>query len=234
MLNTTVPGDLMFARSLAFVLVLSAPATTLAGEVDLPAGLEWCADTGDVLLALPDVQMLSEGVIEGEARAFGLRGTLTMLTDSDQLNGVRFRCFDTDANLAALKQTFNKRHGEGTTEDRTREGGDRRLKIEWEVDAKQSLSMKVNSEQIYVAWEVDPDFCTEETRAQEGLTDAEKADIEATTKKKAIAFDPFAEDIEDVDARKKASDDAKKSEEERKEEAEKKEEKPPTDVEIDW
>lgn len=224
----------MSVRSLALALLFSIPAMAYAGEVELPAGLSWCAGAGDVILALPDSQELGEGVIEGEVRAFGLRGTLTALMDSDELLGVRFRCFDTDANLAAVKKALIKQHGEGTFQDRTREGGDRRLKMEWEIDAQQSLSMKVNSEQIYVSWEVEPSHCIQDEKVREGLTDAEKADIEATTKKKVIAFDPFAEDIEAIDARKKTADDAKKSEVEKKAEEEEAKKEDPKDVEIDW
>ncbi|MCO4772081.1 MAG: hypothetical protein KDA24_18760 [Deltaproteobacteria bacterium] len=222
----------MSIRPVLFALLLSAPGVATAGDVELPLDLEWCADSGDVMLALDDPRELSEGVIEAEAKAFGLRGTVTALTDEDMLVGLRFRLFDTDANLKAIKGTLTKRHGEGTWKDRSTEGGDRRLKAEWEVDANQTLALKVNSEQIYVAWEVDPSHCAAPEKVQEGLTDAEKADIEATTKKKAIAFDPYAEDIEDVEARKKAADDAKKSEVEKEEEKKKEEE--PTDVEIDW
>ena len=218
-------------RPLLLALLLS-PSLAFAGEVQLPNGLAWCADTADVLLALEDSNELSDGVIEAEAKAFGLRGTLTALLDSDELVGVRFRCFDTDTNLKTVQGALSKLHGEGKLEDRTREGGDRRLKMEWEVDALQSVSMKVNSEQIYVVWEVNPSHCLQAEAKRTGLTDAEKADIEATTRKKAIAFDPFAEEISDVDARKKAKEDAKKSEEKKEEES--KAEEKPDDVDIDW
>jgi hypothetical protein len=221
----------MLVRALALTALLSAGLAS-AGEVQLPSDLQWCADRGDVTTALPDATELSDGVIEGEGTAFGLRGTMTALLEEDQLLGVRFRCFDTDKSLAAVRSALTGLHGEGTVEDRTREGGDRRLKIEWEVDAQQSVSLKVNSEQIYVAWEAVPARCIEAQKARTGLTDAEKADIEATTKKKAIAFDPFDEKIEDVDARKKAKEDAEKKEKEDAEEEAPKEE--PKDVDIDW
>ena len=227
----------MFARSLVFAAFLSLPGLAHAGGVALPMSLSWCDDEADVLLGLDDARVITEGVIESQAMAFGLRGTLTALTEDGVLVGVRFRMFDTDANLAKVKSTLTKRHGEGTWKDRSSGGADRRLKGEWEIDAQQSLAVKVNSEQIYVTWELDSSKCLAQEGPHDGsLTDAEKADIEATTKKKAIAFDPFAEDIEDVDARKKASDDAKKSEEEkqREEEEEEAKTKAPEDVDIDW
>ncbi len=197
--------------------------------------LSWCDAEADVLLGLDDAKVVTEGVIESEAKAFDLRGTLTALTEDGMLVGVRFRLFDTDENLAKVKSTLTKRHGEGTWKDRSNEGVDRRLKGEWEIDAQQSLAVKVNSEQIYVNWEVDSAKCFEQEGPHDGsLTDAEKADIEATRTKKAIAFDPFAEDIEDVDARKKASDEAKKSEEEKRQEEEEAKKEVPEDVDIDW
>lgn len=225
----------MFARSLMLAAFLSLPGLAHAGEVVLPMDLSWCDDEADVLLGLDDARVVTEGVIESEAKAFGLRGTLTALTEDGVLVGVRFRMFDTDANLAKVKSTLTQRHGEGTWKDRSSGGADRRLKGEWEVDAQQSLAVKVNSEQIYVSWELDSAKCLEQEGPHDGsLTDAEKADIEATKKKKAIAFDPFAEDIEDVDARKKASDDAKKSEEEKQREEEEAKTEAPEDVDIDW
>jgi|GEM_PF-1578918 len=234
MLSASLVGGHMSSRSLALVALLSLPAMAQAGDVTLPADLQWCADTGDVLMAMPDANEATEGVIEAEGKAFGLRGTLTAIMEQDTLVNLRFRTFDTDSNLAAAKKSLTGSYGEGTFEDRSSKGGDRRLKMEWEVDAAQKVSLKVNSEQIYVSWEVDPSRCIEQETVQRGLTDAEKADIEANTKKKAIAFDPYAEKIEDVDARKKAADDAKKKAEKGEEAEEAEVKKDPNDTEIDW
>jgi len=217
----------------ASLVVLAVPGLASAGSVSLPLDLSWCADSGDVMLEMDDPRELSEGVIEAEAKHFGLRGTVTALFEDSELTGVRFRLFDTEEHLTAVKKAITKAHGEGTwTVKDTPEGAARRMKAKWEVDANQSLALKVNSEQIYVSWEVTPGHCAEVVEERTGLTDAEKADIEATTEKKAIDFDPFAEDIEDIEARKKEKDEAKKSEEEKEREKEKEEE--PTDVDIDW
>ncbi len=219
--------------ALASLAALTVPGLASAGSVSLPLDLSWCADAGDVMLEMDDPRELSEGVIEAETKHFGLRGTMTALFDQSELYSVRFRLFDTQENLATIKKALTKAHGEGKWEIKdTPEGAARRMKAEWEVDAAQSIALKVNSEQIYVSWEVPLGHCAEEVEKRTGLTEAEKADIEATTDKKAIDFDPFAEDIEDIEARKKEKDDAKKSEAEKEREKEKEEE--PTDVDIDW
>jgi len=222
-------------RSCLCALALGSLATpAVAGEVVLPLELDWCATRAEVEAKLSDANELTEGVIESQATAWGLRGTFTGVFEDDMLVTARFRLFETEKSYQQVLAALKKQHGDGVLKDRTKEGMARNLRHDWEVDAEQTVQLKISSEQIYVSWEVWASRCVAAEAERTGLTDAEKADIEASSKKKAINFDPLAEDIEDVDDRKKKADDAKKSAEE-KEEAKAKEAEPdPDDVDIDW
>lgn len=221
-------------RSTLFALALALPGTASAGEVSLPLDLAWCAPRAEVEAKLSSPNELTEGVIESEAKAFGLRGTFTGVFEDEMLVTARFRLFETEEAYQKVKKALSRELGEGRLKDRTKEGMARNLRIDWEVDAETTVQLKISSEQIYVSWEVWASRCVAAEAAREGLTDAEKADLEATSKKKAINFDPLAEDIEDVDERKKKADEAKKSEEEKEEEKRKEDEPDPDDVDIDW
>lgn len=222
-------------RTTALVLAITVMAgPALAAEVQLPLELAWCEAREAVEAKLSSPSELTDGVVESEAKAFGARGTITAVFEDGLLLSVRFRVFETEDVYRKVKEELTRIHGEGQLKDRTKEGMARNLTITWEVDAEQTLQLKVSSEQLYVLWEVWPSHCIAAEAARVGLSDAEQADLDASTKKKAIDFDPLAEDIEDVDERKKTADDAKKSEAEAEEDKRKEEEPPPADVEIDW
>jgi hypothetical protein len=219
----------------ALVLALSLLAgPAVAAEVELPLDLAFCEARDSVEAKLDSPNELSLGVVEAEGKAFGVRGTITTVFEDEILVTVRWRGFETEDVFNKVSGALVKLHGEGVVKDRTREGMTRNLSRDWEIDAEQTVQLRVSSEQISVNWEIWASRCIAEEAPQEGLTAAEKADIEASTKKKAIDFDPLAEDIEDVDERKKESDDAKKSEAQVEEEKRKETEPPPDDVEIDW
>ncbi len=219
----------------ALVLALSLLAgPAVASEVDLPLDLTFCEARDSVEAKMDSPNELSLGVVEAEGKAFGIRGTLTTVFEDEILVTVRWRGFETEDVFRKVRDTLVKRHGDGVLKDRTREGMTRNLSMDWEIDAEQTVQLRVSSEQISVNWEIWASRCIAEEAPQEGLTDAEKADIEASTKKKAIDFDPLAEDIEDVDQRKKDADEAKKSEAEVEEEKRKEAEPTPEDVDIDW
>ena len=218
---------------LPFTLAL-LPATALAGEVALPLGWVWCSDRPSVEATLAAPHELTDGVVEAEASVFGVRGTVTAVFEEDLLVEARFRCFDDDKHLAAVEGALTKAHGAGVKKDRSKEGLARSFSRDWEIDAEQELALRVGSEQIKVSWIVPATRCVAEQERRKGLSDAEQADLDATAKKPAIAFDPYSEDIEAVEARKKAADDAKKSEEKKAEETKKEDEPPPKDGDIDW
>ena len=215
-------------------LTLCGAGPAVAGEVELPLDLAWCATRADVESKLSSPSELTDGVVESEATAFGLRGTFTGVFDDAMLVNVRFRLFETEAAYQTIRKTLEATHGVGRLKDRTKEGMARNLMLDWEIDAEQTVQLKISSEQIYVAWEVWSSRCVAPEVVQEGLTDAEKSDLEATSNKPTINFDPIGEDVEDVDDRKKAADDAKKSKSETEEEKKKEAEPDPVDREIDW
>lgn len=218
-----------------FFVLLCVPASAFAGEVALPLGWGWCAERPGVESSLSGAYELTEGVVESEAVVFGVRGSITAVFEADLLIEARFRCFDNDANLKAIESGLAKQHGAGVRKERSKEGLARSFTVDWEVDTEQHVALKVGSESIKVNWQVPASRCVEIQQRREGLSDAEQADLDASSKKPAIAFDPYGETIEDVEARKKATDDAKKGEETKEaEEEEAKAPPPPKDAEIDW
>lgn len=214
--------------------LLALPGLATAGDVSLPLDLSFCDDTVDVRGALTQpITELSEGVLEAEVEAFGIRGTATAVLSDGALTQFRFRTFDNDANLSGIRKKLEARHGEGAFSDRSSKGGDRRVKYVYSVAGEVSLDLATNSEQIYVSWEAPLGFCSgDQAPARTGLTDAEKADMEATADKPAIAFDPYAMDPEDLEEKMEAKEEKKKSEAEKEREAQKAED--PGDVDIDW
>ncbi len=219
----------------ALVLALAALAgPAAAAESDLPLDLTWCEARESVEAKLTDPSELTGGVVESQATVFGLRGTVTAIFEDAVLLTLRFRVFETEKAFTTIKADLMRSHGEGVLKDRTKEGMARNLSLKWEIDADRALQLKVSSEQIYVNWEVAPSYCLQEEAARVGLSDTEKADIEATKKRDAIHFDPMEEDIEDVNDRKKTADDAKKSEAQVEEEKEKEKKPDPKDVDVDW
>ena len=91
------------------------------------------------------------------------------------------------------------------------------------------MQLKLQSEQVFVSFEPAPGRCGGEV-TKTGLSDQEKADAEALKEKKAVNWDPYADDVDKRAVEKKKED--KKPEEEEKED--KKEEPTAADDEIDW
>ena len=95
-------------------------------------------------------------------------------------------------------------------------GGESGKKIHWSPATAQKVTLRLQSEQIYVTFEIEPDGCGVIEREAGGLTDQEKADLESVRKKQAIGFDPY-EDTDDTEpvVKKEEEEEAKKKEEEK-------------------
>ena len=202
-------------------LILGAPSLAWGGAPELPVGLRWCQSIGEVLERLPDSREMSDDVLDSTVTVWGVEGFLSAIMDDGQLISLRFRAFDIPSDQKKVRSRLVRSYGEGGTSGST---------TRWSVGEGVKLSLKLQSEQIFVGWETAPGYCGEEV-VKGGLSDQEKADAEAMKDRKAVAWDPYADDIEEDAVKKKV----KKKEDEKEEEKKKKKKKSPVgDGDIDW
>ncbi len=203
-------------------IVLSAVAPSLAHGADasLPVGLSWCQSVGEVLAKIPDAREMSDDVLDSTVTVWGVEGFISAILDDGKLVGVRFRAFEELSDLKRIRSKLVRNYGEG---------GTRGSATRWSAGEGVKVELKLQSEQIFVGWETRPDYCGGEA-AKGGLSDQEKADAEAMKDKKAVNWDPYADDVEEDAVKKKA----KEKKEEKKKEEKKKDDPALEDGEIDW
>jgi len=216
-------SDSMRTHILLGLIVLSACAPSLAqgAEAKLPAGLSWCQSVGEVLAKIPDAREMSDDVFDSTITVWGVEGFLSAILDDSKLIGVRFRAFETPADLKKIRSKLVRSHGEGSMHGSA---------TRWAAGTGVKVELKLQSEQIFVGWETAPGYCGGEV-LKGGLSDQEKADAEAMKDKKAVNWDPYADDVEEQAVKKKQEE---KKKEEKKKEEKKKEEPTLDDGEIDW
>lgn len=204
------------------LLAEAAPAEEEASQIDLPHSMKWCQPRSEVVSLMSDPQDVAGDVIESKINLWKLDGFVTAEFESERLVTVRVRFFWTEASAAKVKKELEKGLGPGADDGR---------KTTWSLPDGQNVTMRVQSEQIYVTWEIAWDSCEGGNRVPTGPSEQEKADAEAARNKPAIDWDPYADQDDEAPIV-----DKKKKEEEKKEE--KKEEETPTpavkDGDIDW
>ena len=217
--------------TLSFLGLLTLAASPASAQVKLPLDLTWCQDRESAEATLPDPSELTEGVVESAGEAWGVDGQYSLVFEDGLLTTFRFRAFETPDSKKKIQAALTKMLGEGGTKETY--GGST---THWSPGDGQTVSLKIQAEQVYAAFEVRPSRCVAVEGPRTELTEQEKADIEGSTKRKAISLDPFAEDLQDVENRKADADEKKRSDEEKTQEEEKKEEdeEAPQDTEIDW
>ncbi len=206
----------------AFALLLSS-SPALAGQIDLPSDLEWCAERSAVEAALGEFKSeLDDDMLDAQKAIWGLDGFITAVLDEDKLVKVRVRFFETDKAKKKVLSTLSSALGDGA------ESGSR---TRWNADDRSTIEHKVASEQIFVTFEIPWEVCTGGATGVIGQTEQEKADLEAIKKRKAIEFDPYAvDDDPDTQIVEKKVDKKKEAEEKKKEQ----EAKDLDDEDIDW
>ncbi len=209
--------------------------TALAGEPELPAGLTFCADRAAIDAALGEVNELTDEMLETNLKLWGLEGVIRVVLEEQKLVTARFRVFETPTSLKTIKGKLGKQHGEPTVTGSPDDTGYSR-KYTWSPGESVTVEMSRQTEQVYATWEVPPERCSSGPDMQEGLTDQEKADLEAISEKKAIEFDVFSEDLEEREKQIEEEKKRKAEEEERKakEEAGEEDEEEAGDIDIDW
>tara|TARA_Y100001968_G_C19375095_1_gene727187 strand:+ start:527 stop:1165 length:639 start_codon:yes stop_codon:yes gene_type:complete len=197
-----------------------APGLSFAGS-NLPAGLSFCQPSAEVLAKLPSAREMSDDVYDATLTVWGVEGFVSAIMDNDRLVGMRFRAFETPADLKKIRSRLHKAYGEG---------GTRGSATIWAAGPGVRAELKLQSEQIFVGWETAPGHCGTEV-IQKGLSEQEKKDADSLKARKAVNWDPYADDVEG-DAVKKKAKQRKEQKEQPKEE--KKEEPSLGDDEIDW
>jgi len=205
----------------SIVLSVAVPSLAHGADASLPAGLSWCQSVGEVLAKIPDAREMSDDVLDSTVTVWGVEGFISAILDDGKLVAVRFRAFDEPSDLKRIRSKLVRSYGEG---------GTRGSATRWSAGDGVKVELKLQSEQIFVGWETRPDHCGA-AKAKGGLSDQEKADAEAMKDKKAVNWDPYADDVEEDAVKKKAK---KKKEEEKKEEEKKKDDPALEDDEIDW
>jgi len=203
---------------LAFAI--ASPGLAQAREPALPLGLHWCQSIGEVLAKMPNAREMSDDVLDSTVTVWGVEGFLSAIMDEDKLVGMRFRAFEVAADLKKVQTALGRNYGEG---------GTRGTSTNWAPGGGVSVVLKLQSEQIFVGWETAPGHCGGAAE-RAGLSDQEKADAEALKDKKAVDWDPYADDVGKNAVKKKA--DEKKKEEAKEEE--KQAEPTIKDDEVDW
>ncbi len=208
----------------AIITILAALLTTpaVAGELELPLGAKWCDSWENVEFSMEQPQEMAGEVLESTAALWGYEGFVTATFEERQLVNMRVRIFDEGDTLAKVR---------GKLEGMMGAGGESGTKVHWSPGPAQKVMLRLQSEQVYVTFEIDPDACGEGGVKETGLTDQEKADLEAIEKKQAIGFDPYADTNDEEQAVDKKKEEEKKEE---KEEEKEEEEEDPDDLDIDW
>ncbi len=191
-------------------------------QVDLPLGVTWCQDKAEVELLMDAPQDVAGSVLESSVKIWRLTGFINVEFEEDRLITVRLRFFWDEASVEKVKKELEKQLGPGAEE---------RRKWTWAPGGSQKVMMRLQSEQIYVTYEIPWDAC-DRPQGPIGLTEQEKKDLEAVSDKQAIEWDPYADhdDAEPIVDKKE-----KEKEEEEKKEEEKEEETPEIkDADIEW
>ena len=214
----------------ALALLLSSPALAedvqeakATDQIELPLGVTWCQDKAEVELLMDAPQDVAGSVLESKARFWKLDGFINAEFEEGRLITIRLRFFWDEASVEKVKKELVRLLGPGAEE---------RRKTTWAPGGSQKVTMRLQSEQIYVTYEIPWDAC-DRPQGPTGLTDQEKADLEAVSDKQAIEWDPYADhDDEEPIVDKKA----KKDEEEEVKKDEEKEEATPAlkDGDIKW
>jgi hypothetical protein len=202
------------------LLSLLLAQSALAGGFKLPLGLQWCEARSSAEAKMDAPREAADDVVESTARIWRIDGLLSAIFEQDKLVKVTVRSYETGSHLSRTRSALEKMLGKGTAVGK---------KTRWSPSGQGSVEMKVQTEQIYAIFEAPSGLCGGPPAAKEGLSDREKADVEAMEHKQAVEWDPYAEEDEE-----EAPIVKRKEKEEKKEEKKEDEEEEEDDEDIDW
>jgi hypothetical protein len=207
---------------IAVTSCLLGASSASAADLQLPLGASFCESRANVEFGMEDPRELADDVIESTVSVWGLEGFVTATFERDRLVNLRVRFFDEGEDMPRVRKKLEGMMGPG---------GDSGRKTHWSPGGARTVTLRLQSEQIYVTFEIDPDSCGVIEAAVQGLTDQEKADLESVRKKQAIGFDPYedVDDTEPVIKKKPEKDETEDAKEEEEEET-----PDPKDLDIDW
>ncbi len=208
-------------RRLVLLLVLALPTTAAAGDIVLPEDLEWCQPKVEVLEFFDETKELSDDMVDANASYAGVDGFLRLVFEEARLASIEFRFFESPDDVARVTRSLQKELGASTQKSHAEV---------WEREGGEKVSLKSQSEEIKVTWEVPIERCGSAGMSLDE-TDQEKADHEAMKKSKAIKYDPYADE---VDPDKQIVKNKRKAEEKEKKKEQKKKDSGVKDADIDW
>ncbi len=208
-------------RRLVLLLLLALPTTAAAGDLVLPEDLEWCQPRVEVLEAFDETKELSDDMVDANAKYAGVDGFFRLVFEEARLASIEFRFFESPDDVSRVTRSLEKQLGASTQTGRT---------AVWEREGGEQVSLKSQSEEVKVTWEVPIERCGSGGMSLEE-TDQQKADREAMKKSKAIKYDPYADD---VDPDKQIVKNKRKAEEKEKKKEQKKKDAGVKDADIDW
>jgi hypothetical protein len=213
--------------SAALLGLVAGPAAAAppATPIELPLALAWCEPMPDSAGKLVTPNEVADDTLEAKAKVWGVDGFVSAIFDEERLIAVRFRAYQTAKSEAAVKAALEKQLGAGAS---------RGSGLNWAPGEDQTVQMKLQSEQIYVNYEIPFDACSTMGPHDGSLSEQEKKDLEAVSKKNAVDFDPYtAKDPGAETLVEKRVEAAKKADEEKREEQEKKD-ADVKDSDVDW
>ncbi|MBN93275.1 MAG: hypothetical protein CL928_04275 [Deltaproteobacteria bacterium] len=192
-----------------------------AADATLPLGLSWCAPQLEVLADYPDAREMSEDVYDISTTVWGVEGFVSLVFDSERLVSVRVRAFETDKDVKKLRSKVEGLYGPG---------GVRGTTTNWSPGSGETVQLKLQSEQIYLNFEMALERCGDSTQKERGPSEQELKDAEALKRKPVFQWDPYSDDPEQRIVEKKDKKKDKKKEEKEAEEGDPEYK----DGDIDW
>ena len=92
---------------------IAIPGVVHAADSGLPLGLNWCQAIGEVLAKMPDAREMNEDVLDSTRKVWGVEGFVSAIMEDDKLVGMRFRAFETSADLKKVRAALVRSYGEG-------------------------------------------------------------------------------------------------------------------------
>lgn len=221
------------------VLCASSPHLALAAKAapppTWPGGATFCATSEQIRTLWPQAREAADSVLEVQLRHFGVDGFAQVIFEEDKVISIRFRALQkaddylADANVKGILAGADALIAAPGQHDATRK------RWTWKTDDGKEVNLKSAAGTIYFDATVDIRACGGGGPTMGGQTEQEKKDLDASTRKRAVDFDPMAEDIEEEEEKAREAE-RKKKEEERKarEEKTKKDDDKLDDKDVDW
>lgn len=199
-----------------------------------PGGVTFCTSEVDIRAAWPAAREVADGVLEVQIRHFDVDGFASVVFEEEKVIAIRFRALQKaekyldDASVQKLRAGAEALIGVAGTHDPGRK------RWTWSTAAVPEAALKTSSSTIYFEGIVDIKDCGGGGRTMGGTTEQEQKDLDASSRKRAVDFDPMAEDIEDEERKAEEEKQKKKESDKKAKEERAKDDSALKDKDIDW